>query len=113
MHGVEAPGPTLGTYIYSSLQGPILARVPEGPGLRRAAPTQGGKIRDKSNKIGASQAQVKTKSSKIRDKSSKIGASQAQVKTTSSKIKDKSSKIGQVKHKSKPSQAKLGTSQAK
>ena len=92
MHGVEAPGPTLGTYIYSSLQGPILARVPEGPGLRRAAPTQGGKIRDKSNKIGASQAQVKTKSSKI---------------------KDKSSKIGQVKHKSKPSQAKLGTSQAK
>ena len=38
VHGVEAPGPTLGTYIYTSLQGPILARDPEGPGLRRAAP---------------------------------------------------------------------------
>ena len=38
VHGVEAPGPTLGTYIYTSLQGPMLAWVPEGPGLCRAAP---------------------------------------------------------------------------
>ena len=36
--GVEAPGPTLGTYIYTILQGPMLAWVPEGPGLCRAAP---------------------------------------------------------------------------
>ena len=52
VHGVEAPGPTLGTYIYTSLQGSILARVPEGPGLRRAAPVFRGEPRGESRAQG-------------------------------------------------------------
>ena len=52
VHGVEAPGPTLGIYIYTSLQGPILARVPEGPGLRRAASVVRGGPRGESRVQG-------------------------------------------------------------